>query len=798
MKDNISVCRMALTHVKQALLTALALILLPSVAAASDETLFDLQSLSSRNIDPSIASWFSQSARFLPGQHTIVLQVNGEERGRVKVRFDADGSLCADEQFFMTAGIITDDIKAKDNACNDLTAIWPQAVISADPGEGVLSVVLPQHALVRNNINDAQWSHGGTASMLNYDMRYIQSSAATSTVSFIQANTEAGFNAGDWIVRSRQNFSRFNGENAVQHQSVYAQRTFASLEKILQIGQIGLTGATQVRGFQLTPEDALKKNTGAGKVDGIADSQSIVEVRQSGILLYRTTVPAGPFSLDGFSLLNTHSDIEVTVIGTNQEKQQYRVTVASIMLRGNSVSPGLSFGAGIPEGQPGSSNPIIATVSGAHSIASSVNVSTSALGSSVYRSLMIGIDSQPFTDTLLSVQTTASDQAGGTKGITGAFSASYRLTEQLGLNATYSQQSSGYRDLSDSLYDSSSDISGRVRNTYGAGVGVTAGWAGSLSLSASRSHAFSGARTQYLQGSWSYNFGQVYLGASVDKSFSGSNQVEYRYYLNLGIELGKGRSLRSNYSSASGGRAGLRYSDRSSSDWGWGVSGDRDLRTGNTYHTAMVDSTTSLSQISGSVGSNSTGSKSWSASATGGMVLHDSLLSFSPYRIGDTFGVAHVPGEKGIRLDTPSGPVWTGRGGRAVIPSVNAYRRSSIQVDTRSLDKNVDITNAVQEVDAARGSFSHMHFDVVRTRRVLADVRDEHASHLPHGASIFSESGDFITVVGHNGAVFIPDAGDARMFEVQVSGKTVCSFILSLPENPDVTGLYETATAQCR
>ena len=178
--------------------------------------------------------------------------------------------------------------------------------------------------------------------------------------------------------------------------------------------------------------------------------------------------------------------------------------------------------------------------------------------------------------------------------------------------------------------------------------------------------------------------------------------------------------------------------------------------------------------------------------------MHDKGITFSPNRIGDTFGIAKVGEESGVRMDTPGGPTWTDRRGYAVLPSLTGYRQSTIQVDTRTLAKNVDISNAWQDAEAARGSVNYVNFDVVRTRRVLVAVTDIKNQPLPYGASIFDDVDHFVTVVGEKGSVFIPDVTTSGKFVVRQSGSTLCSFALALPHKADMSGFYETASAVCR
>ncbi|WBF46153.1 fimbria/pilus outer membrane usher protein [Serratia rubidaea] len=790
----------------RSLLSLALLAALSTPALAADETEFDTQAMQARGIDPKVAEWFRQAPRFMPGQTTVALTVNGSARGKVKARFDEQGQLCADPDFLRQAGVLTPPRFDDKAACFDLRRAWPQTELHLDPGEERVDLVLPQQAVAAPGTASGNWSHGGVAGMLNYDAQYMDSAGSSASVNFMQLDSEAGFNIDDWIVRSRQTFSRFNGEQRMQHQAAYAQRSFTEMKKVLQLGQVNLSnsmfGAGQVLGFQLFPEAALQGNRGGpGLVEGIADSQSVVEVRQSGVLIYSTTVPAGPFRLQGLPLLNTRTDLNVTLTGSGGERRQFVVPASSLLLNGIAVAPGLSFGAGKLEQQGSSEEPVLGTIANGWVLTPYTTLNAGLLGSTPYRAGALGLDSQLFDATLLSLQTTvAQDGKHGDSGLSAVAVVTHQLSERIGLSVNASQQSAGYRELSDALQEDNIDYRDRSRSQFGAGVSWSEETLGNLTLSVARSTTFTGDNTSYLRGGWSRTFGRAYVGASLEHD-TGTRyaDAENRLYLTVNVPFGSGGNFSSYLNSASqGSRAGVRYSQRSSQDRGWSLSSDRDFRNHRTTNGGTLDMVTPVSQLSGSLSHSSDNYTTWSARATGAVVGHSGGVSLSPYRVGDTFGIAKVGEEAGVRLDTPAGPTWTDGRGYAVLPSLGGYKRSTIQVDTRSLAKNVDIGNAWQETEVARGAVSRVDFDVVRTRRVLADVKDAQGRPLPHGASVFDAAGNFVTVVGDRGSVFIPDAGQPGRLDVQASGVTICSFTLALPEKAVQSGLYEEAGAVCR
>lgn len=773
----------------------------PGPAELAEETEFDLQILKAKGVDSKIAEWFRHAPRFTPGESTVTLTVNGNLRGKLNARFDDEGQLCVNNEFVKQAGLIKPPGFIDDGSCFDLKTAWPQTELTLDPSQGSVSLVVPAQAVAATGAVSGNWQHGGVAGLFNYDAQYMDSRGATSGVNFMQLGSEVGFNFSDWIVRSKQTFSRLNGEDSLQHQVVYAQRSFVESKKVLQAGQVSLSnslfGTGQVLGFQLFPEAALQGNNGGpGLVEGIADSQSVVEVRQSNVLVYRTTVPAGPFRLQGFPLLNTRNDLSVTLTGSDGGQRQFIVPASALLLNGNSVAPGLSFGAGKLEQSGSSKAPLVGTLASGWVLSPHATLNAGLLGSSLYSASGLSLDSQPFDSTLLTLQATAArDASYDNNGLSAVASLSYQATERVGLSANASQQTAGYRELSDALLNEPIDNTQSTRNQFGVGIGWSQPTLGSLTLSASRLISYDGSNTDYLRGSWSRQFGQAFLGASLEQdSGSRDSAGETRFYLSVNVAFGNGRSVNSYLNtSGSSSRSGLRYSDR-----GWSLSGDRDLNTQRTSGSASADRATSVSLLSGGLSHSSDNYTSFSARASGGAVAHAGGITLSPYRISDTFGIAKVGEEAGVRLETSGGSTWTGRNGYAVLPSLNSFRRSTIQIDTRSLDKSVDISNAFQETEAARGSVSSVSFDVVRTRRVLVDVQDAQGKPLPRGASVFNAQDSFVTVVSERGSVFIPDISAGNQFDVQVSGRTICSFTLTLPEQAAANQLYESASAQCR
>ncbi|WP_197062158.1 MULTISPECIES: fimbria/pilus outer membrane usher protein [unclassified Serratia (in: enterobacteria)] len=773
-----------------------------ALAEDNSGTEFDVTAINSRGFDPKIAELFRLSPRFMPGETNVSLRVNGKERGNIKVRFDDTGQLCADEAFQKKAKLRPLPVFSEKVPCFDLKSAWAQAEINLMPDQARIELVVPESVIASSDSEDSAWEQGGFAAMANYDAQYMDSMGKYAGVSFQQLSSETGFNLNDWIIRSRQTYSRFNSENLMRHEAAYAQRSFIGAKKVLQVGQISLSnsmfGTGQVMGFQVFPEAALTNaNQGAGLIEGVTETQSVVEVRQSGILIHSTVVPAGPFRLQGFSLLNNRTDLNVTLSGSNGDKRQF--SVPTLLMRGAAVEPGLSYGVGKLSQQGTNESPFVGTIATGWFLNAKNTLNAGAVATVDYRAGAVSLDSQVQDSTLLSLKTTLShDVRHSERGLSASATLSHSLTERLSVNLSTSQQTLGYRELSESLQAEKQDNRDRNRNEFSIGTGWGDKTVGSLSFAWARTSTFNSDHVNYLRGSWSKYFDNFYLSVNAERnSASKIGPAEDRLYFSVNIPFGS-RDISSYINTTSRGtRGGIRYSERIDRDKGWSLYSERDFSNKRTSNTASMDMLTSVSQLNGSISRDSDNLTTWFAKASGGIVAHKNGVTSSPYRISDTFGIAKLGNEAGVRIETPGGPTWTNSKGYAVLPSLNGYKRSSIEVDTRSLAKNVDIDNALQEIEVSRGAVKNINFGVVRTRRVLVDVVDAKGAPLVRGASIFDRLDNFVTVVGEKGQVFIPDATVNTIFSVQVSGSKLCEFTLSLPEKADLSGFYETSSASC-
>lgn len=776
-------------------------------AAGAEEVIFDEAALRAQGIDPELAKQFRLGATFLAGKNMVMLSVNGAKRGKYSALFNHEGQLCPDAGLLRRAGLkvppgVPKEGKAAD-VCFDLREVWPQFTLEPDPSTGTLNIIVPQEAL-DPEADTVEWQHGGAAGLLNYNAQYMASRSTGSDTRYWQIQSEAGFNVGDWAVRSNQNVYHFGEETRADYQNVMAQRTFQKLKSTLQVGQIPLTGGMfgvgQVIGFQMTPEQALYKSSGAAIVSGVADTPSVVTIRQLGIPVWHTTVPAGPFSLSGFSLLNTRTDLEVTVSGSNGEQQVFIVPASAYLREGATVSPGVTWGVGRYDQTGIDSHPTVGVVSGGIQAAKRVAIQAGGLWSDNYQAGAVGVNTNfPWKMNMVFQYTQSVASSPSQQGGLSSLSLTQPFGDNLSVNLNGSHQDNGYREFSETLVRSNDDS--RNRDQYGASVSWTHEVLGGFNLSWSRSTQTRGDAVSWVQLGWGRQIGRVNLNVNASRS-SGNydGKHEDRLYITAQLPLGDRGSI-SSYMNRNAGkdRYGVRLDQSLSRDRNWSLAVDRDNQRKTNAMTGTFSAVTPWTNLNGSASGDSDNYRSLSAQASGGMVIHAHGITMTPYRVRDTFGIARVGNKGGVRLDTPSGPVWTDRNGYAVLPELGAWQTSTIEVDTRSLGYRSDVVNGVQEIGMARGAVGRVDFGLVSTRRVLITLKGSSGQALPAGTAVYGDDDTFLTVVSEDGSVFLPDAHPGMRLNVDVKSAPCSVTLDTLPEAvPEETLLYEEMNAVCR
>jgi outer membrane usher protein FimD/PapC len=790
----------------------------PAVAAVQ----FDLETLKSRGIDPSVAGYFSNAVKFSEGKKIVAVNVNGTAKGSIPLQFNNKGQACLSESFLKAAGLkLPADGDAKDG-CYDYAKAYPGTVLTLLPNEDRVDIVTPPDAVAPlSEQNEGNSITGGTAALLNYSMFSSTNENEGNKSTYSQGSFEAGFNIHDWLIRSNNIVSQNDGE--LKHDSLYtyAQHTLTDYKKVLQVGEINVSNTLfngdAISGVQLFPEAALEKNNNNVLVTGIAQTpQARVEIRQSGALIYSTLVPAGPFTLTNIPIISTNTDLDVKVVETSGNINTFRVPAQSFSGGGMPAAQGLSMAIGqTRDTESPYGDPWLATVSDGWSITPHMNLNAGVLAADQYTSLAGGLDLEVMENLSLSAKTLASsDKRNNNKGQQIQFSANYSTPWSINFGVTATQNSQGFRTLSDSLQDE--EDYALNKSDYGLNAGWSNSTLGSFSLGWTRSEGFDKSDdSSRLNASWGRRFKYASINVSwqheLDRD-SGKHRnenddngvVSYysndgdSWYVNISIPLGS-QSINT-YARNDGESTtyGAQTSGSLSKETSYNIAAETGQNETDRNIYGGISSNLHYTVLGLNAGMSGSTSKNYSASLDGAVVAHSHGVTFSPYAVDDTFGIASLS-EKvaGVEMATSQGPVWTDKWGQAVIPSLTPYKNSVVTVNTETLPKNVDVNNGFKSINAGHGSVSQMQFGAASVRRLMLTTRMPDGKPIQKGVAIFDNKGHYVTTAVDEGVVFLDNAAEQTDLIAQMDESHRCRINFKASEKADLNSFYENVTAQC-
>lgn len=761
---------------------------------------FDAQTLRLRGIDPQLAEYLAETARFTAAEQPVRLTLNGQPRGLVQARFDDSGALCFDRRLLEAAGLKGAE---RYQDCFSFMADYPDTQVELRPSAGEVELWVPASLLVEKAPELGDFTVGGVAGLLNYDVQGLFTRFDEQRSQFWSANTEAGFNAGDWIVRSRQLYARSNGQARSAHLDAYAQRTFAEQQAVLQLGQINLynpvLAGARIQGLQWASEPALRQQQGSARLGGIAATRARVEVHQGGALIYATVVPPGPFELNGIAQLDSRRDVQLTVIEADGERRT--VTVLSSSLGASLPASGFSLGAGlVRDVGTAVDEPWVLSAGWSAPLSATSSFSNGLTLAQDYQALGSGLSAAPWQGaSWQTVLQGSRAQREGRSGLQGSFSLSQALGRQWSTQLSYAQQTAGHRELSDTLVDETFLLGTRYRYQYSLGLGWSHVQLGSLNAGYSHSTLFDARRSGRAYAAWGQQWGPASVSLNAEWQLQGEGGLGNALYLSASVPIGEGRRLRASVrSSGERERYGLALQEQVNERFGYRLGGERSSHDGATDFNGGISLLPGATQLDLGYAGYGQGNHSYTLGARGGLMAHDGGITLSAYPLQDTFALLSVGDVPGVRLETPGGTVWTDRNGRAVVPQLSPYARNSVEVVTASLPRNVDLRQGAAQIQAGRGAVPVLQFDTLITRRALLRAVDQRDVPLPRGALVLGADDALVTLVQDNGVIFVPDVLDQPRLRVQVEGVAICELHFELPEQADTEAYFETAAAVCR
>ncbi|TPG58911.1 fimbrial biogenesis outer membrane usher protein [Ewingella americana] len=725
-------------------------------------------------------------------------------------------------------------------ACYDLLAKWPDGTIKYDEAMQQLNITAPQAATnvasQREMIDPSLWDRGVNALRMSYS-GYVyhtdshdnrDGDSESSDTAYLSLNS--GVNLGNWRFYSFDTFNKSQQGWEQNHDRAYAERDIAALVSRFTVGDVyastssDVLGILPIRGMtletnnQMLPSDTFSYSP---VIRGVARSNARVVIRQRGNIIYSKTVPPGNFAISDLNNGQIGADLDVTVEESDGSKQQFTVPYTSLpnMLRPGTWRYSLSAGRYRDDGlayQPlvaqGSLqygwekltlNDLVVAGEGYHSMALGGAFNLGSLGS-------ISLDWALEKHQSASGMRVEDEQAAaGTSG------RALRLLYARRFDTTdTSLQLMGYRYQSRDFLDfpeyasamwGNDDTQHHRKNEFQATLNQGLGDFGNGYLTLQRDNYYdeSASNTSLTMG-YSFNIKAVNVGISYSyqaNSDDGSDSAPDRQLsLNFSVPLDMGdrRSRNLSFSTNSGNHSsGSQMATVSGTEldnaMNYSLSAQHDS---NGYSpSASVTYRNSMANMNASA-SVTQDSRQYSAGISGGVVAYNHGVVLSQ-QLGDTIAIIETPGAQNISVEGQPG-VSTNRWGRAVVPSISAYRDNSLSLDTRHAADNIELTEGGSNVIPSHGAVVVRRFQTKVGRRALVGLSLANGKPAPFGATV-RQGEEQVGMVADNGLLYLSGvlAEGETTLHVTLENNSQCQFTL-----PVAKGLsdpwYQQINAVCR
>lgn len=790
-----------------------------SRAATGDEAIFDPHFLHTSSDVPLDLSVFSHSTPLQPGNYLLGVILNERKisMSHVVVRkIEKTSTICISpellEQLHIKAEYLDDyPVKEPDrrSSCQTIEQLVPAARAHIDIATQQLIISIPQAALSRrtpNDIDPSLWDSGINALLLSYDANYYQSTQQAGDFKSFYNGDNIGINLHGFMLRHRGslNWQQNNGKH-YRSQRNYVEHDIDPLKARLTVGDADTSGnlfdSFSFRGIMLASDDNMLPDSQRGYapiIRGVAQTNAHVTVRQNNSLLYETTVPPGPFSIDDLYPTGYGGDISVTVRESDGRVNQFTVPYAAIA---QLVRPGMtlySLTAGTLRNMNLSRSEKVAQATLQRGISNHLTGYGGVLSTRDYHALLLGgaLGTSYGAIALDATQTHAASQSQHRQG------QSYRLTWSKLFNASNSTvsvaawrfSSSGYLSLNNAMRWREDARRAQPNETFSAyapprsrisvslSQGFNEGW-GQLYLSAIRQSYWqrSGNNNNQLQAGYSNTFGSVNWSLSANRVHSREGE-ETQYTLGLSVPLGSGSrstSLNMNLNHSNDGLTSLANINSSLGEgqqleYNLGVSHDRQqLSSAN----AAASWHTPVTTLQGSYERGSY-SDSWSAGMNGAVAVVADGIVASPW-YSKTMALVSAPGASGAYVEGHSGLQLNAQG-QALVPYLVAYRQNEIALNPQGLPPDVELTSTLSQTVPHSGALVKVDFATRVGRAVLIHVVLPAGQSLPFGASVRDAQGQDLGMVAQGDMIYVrlPE-GDSRL-EVMSAGRSICTMNLSL------------------
>lgn len=778
-------------------------------AAAESDLRFNPAFLNGEGAPAADLSWVNTGSALPPGEYNINVYINKTYAFTGNVSFAVNKSSGQDATTAcLTSGQLealgVDMAQARGvslplaKQCYFLNTLFPDSSTDYEPQTLTLNITLPQSQmrnLPRGFVSPESWEQGIRAGWLNYvingsDNTYKSGSKTRDEQLFASLNS--GVNLGAWRLRDYTTWTR--DTHKFNHVQTWLQRDVPALEAQFYAGETYTSSqvfdTVGVRGLTLkTDENMLPASLSgyAPEVRGIARSNAVVTVRQTGNIIYQTSVSPGPFVLSDLYPTSSGGDLDVTIRESDGYESRFTVPFASVpnLVRSGQVRYALSAGRFQPVNNQ--TAPAFAQGELFYGWQYGLTFYGGMQLSERYRGVAAGIGQNLGHLGAYSLDIThAQSQLADDRHYTGdSLRLRYsKLLNNIGTRVNfyslrYSTQ--GFYSLSDTTYKRMSG--GRPEQVVDAQGAVTTRYEkvydlrlsrkarnqlqlsqplneyGSLSLSwDQQTYWHTPKTTQGIQFAWNTTFRRASLGVSFQRTTTlYDDRKDNIVAFSLSIPFGDpASSTRARFSTTQGNSSGTTYSGGVS---GY-VPGTEELyySVSQRYNAQQHYGGDAALQYKDQRGQYNLGysygqdGRTLSYGISGGAVVHKDGLTLSQ-PLGNTNILIKAPGASEVRVLNHRS-IKTDSRGFAVIPYATPYRVNQVGLDATTAGSDVELDNALISTIPTDGALVRATIATQHGAKAMFILR-HHGTELPFGTVVALAESESSSIVGDGGSVYL-------------------------------------------
>lgn len=711
---------------------------------------------------------------------------------------------------------------------------WVKANVDTDAMK--IDISIPQVSLENSDgwidvVDPELWDYGENAALINYTLtgNHTKSRSSDYDSTNLYANLSGRLNIGAWRLYTSGSFyanktNAFGNTETTQEWDMwntYLQRDIPAWKGTLQIGELSTSSeifdSIPLRGARISTNVQMlsrRDRSYSPVIEGIANTNAQVIIRQNNHVIHTLNVAPGPFKLDDLPAFGDYGDLEVIIKEADGTERVLNIPYSSVpnMLREGQYRYDVNVGRYYYK-NIGSDveKPLVFMGSLSYGLPFDMTVYGGSILSEGYAAFAVGTGASLGSYGAIAadvVQTHhASDAA---RGLDSGSGAAWRVRYEKNMLSTgttvnlanYQYITGNYATLQDIVEYNSAVSSrwwgyGRVQSRWQLSMNQQLGRFGSFSLGADYS-TYHGESPDTK--SFNVSYGTAVMGVGVSLNYArnymklggkegGAWDSNHTVMLNLNIPLSlffrnntndllssTSVSYQGSMEKSMGGEKTYRQSVVMS-----GFHGDSGLNWTLAQELGNSDErATSLSmsysgdRLHANWGADRNKSvNSYHLGVSGALLLHRTGITVAGNAY-DSMAIIEVPDAKGVRISQAFG-TETDMFGHGVLTYLNNYTRNEFSIDPATLPDGailLDSTNRV--VIPTQGAVVRVKYPVRFGKQAVFILHDKNGTPLPFGATVdlMDEDGNkdrtVTGLIGEGGRVYlsgIPESGTLRVLQ---------------------------------